>query len=253
MSKVKILIVEDEGIIAKDLQLRLKNLEYAIPYIAFSGKEAIKKAAEIKPDLILMDIILDDYMDGIEAADEIRRHFDIPVVFVTAYADEEILQKVKGAEQYGYLFKPFEEKTLYCTIEMALWKYKVEKKLKGNIRDFGILLEDMNNAAIVIDRNGIVIFMNELAGSFSGWEASAVKGEKVERVLNIVTERENASLGNILRQILSTGNTLALTNHFTLISKTGTEKSIGACFIPIRTAGQNIDYVVILLHEAHHD
>lgn len=130
MAEVKILVVEDEGIIAKDIRNQLKKMGYTVPAIAFSGEEAIKKAAEIQPDLVLMDIILKGELDGIDAAGQIRTRFNIPVVFLTAHTEENILQRAKIAEPFGYIVKPFEERELHTNIEMALYKYKMEEKLR---------------------------------------------------------------------------------------------------------------------------
>ena len=103
MTNAQILIVEDEGIIAKDIQNTLEGLGYAVLAVASSGKEAIKKAAEALPDLVLMDIVLEGYMDGVEAAERIRDRLDIPVVYLTAYSDNKTLQRAKITVPYGYI------------------------------------------------------------------------------------------------------------------------------------------------------
>ncbi|NPE29298.1 response regulator [Methanococcoides sp. SA1] len=130
MSQIKILIVEDEKIVALGIKKMLKNLGYLVPSIASSGKEAISKAEITFPDLVLMDIMLKGDMDGVEAADQIRKRFEVPVVFLTAYSDEKILERAKKTNPYGYIIKPFEENSLHATIELALHKYKEEKEIK---------------------------------------------------------------------------------------------------------------------------
>lgn len=130
MTNAHVLVVEDEDIIAKDIQNRLKGLGYAVCALVSSGEEAIKEAEETHPDLVLMDIILKGEMDGIEAAEQIRDRFNIPVVYLTAYADDKTLQRAKITEPFGYILKPFEEKELYMAIEIALYKHKVEEELK---------------------------------------------------------------------------------------------------------------------------
>lgn len=133
MAKAKIMVVEDEAITAKDLQMTLQDLEYEVPAVAFTGEEAVQKAGEHKPDLVLMDIVLLDKMDGMEAAEQIRTKFDIPVVYLTAYADEEILERAKVTEPYGYIVKPFSDKELRSNIEVALYKHGREKKVRENL------------------------------------------------------------------------------------------------------------------------
>ncbi|MCG2830068.1 MAG: response regulator, partial [Desulfobacteraceae bacterium] len=130
MPNSKILIVEDEGVIAKDIKNILIFLGYSVIAVSSSGEEAIEKAKEMHPDLVLMDIVLEGDMDGVKAAEQIRDSFDIPVIYLTAYSDNTTLQRAKITEPYGYILKPFQERELYTTIEMALYKHQVEKKLK---------------------------------------------------------------------------------------------------------------------------
>ncbi len=126
MKDVRILIVEDEGITAMDTSEQLQSLGYIAPAIAFSGKEALRKVEELRPDVVLMDIRLKGKMDGVETAAEIRARFAIPVIYVTAYADDATLQRAKVTEPFGYILKPFEERTLHSTLEMALYRHKLE-------------------------------------------------------------------------------------------------------------------------------
>jgi CheY-like chemotaxis protein len=128
MNEPKILVVEDENIVALDIKNRLKKLGYSVPSIASTGEEAIRKAEITSADLVLMDIMLKGDVDGIEAAERIRELYDIPVIYLTAYADEKILERAKLTQPYGYISKPFKEKDLRTNIEMALHKHKMEKK-----------------------------------------------------------------------------------------------------------------------------
>lgn len=129
MSDARILIVEDEAIEAMDLQQRLTRIGYPEPLIAISGEEGVRKAEEIHPNLVLMDIMMPGKMDGIAAAEEIRSRFDIPIIFLTAYADEETLGRAKAAGPHGYIVKPFQERELHITIDMALYKHRFESEL----------------------------------------------------------------------------------------------------------------------------
>jgi DNA-binding LytR/AlgR family response regulator len=135
MSKINVLIVEDESIVAKDIQNSLKKLGYNVAGICSTGEDAIKLTEELKPDLVLMDIMLKGAMNGIEAAAQIRETNNIPVIFLTAYADENTLSKAKVSEPFGYIIKPFKEIDLHTSIEMALYKHDKESSLKKE-RDF---------------------------------------------------------------------------------------------------------------------
>ncbi|MFP4691152.1 MAG: response regulator [Bacteroidales bacterium] len=130
MAKVKILVVEDESIVAKDIQSTLKKLGYEVSGVVSSGEKAIREVEENRPDLILMDIMLKGDQTGIEAAKHIKERFSIPVIFLTAYADDNTLNKAKITEPYGYIIKPFKERELQTTVEMALYKYEKDEEIK---------------------------------------------------------------------------------------------------------------------------
>ena len=121
---INILIVEDELLIAKNLSQKLENLGYQIADIVSSGADAIQRAGEMKPDLILMDIVIKGDIDGIETAARIHQELDIPIIYTTAYADDETLQRAENTGSYGYLLKPFKERELHANIKIALSKHQ---------------------------------------------------------------------------------------------------------------------------------
>src|SRR6266545_3318443 len=120
-----ILVVEDEKIVAKDIQRTLSGLGYSVVGIASSGEEAVRKSAELRPGLILMDIRLGGAMNGIQAAGLIREQLNAPIVYVTAFSDSETLARAMSAEPFGYIVKPFKETDLRSTIELALYKHSM--------------------------------------------------------------------------------------------------------------------------------
>lgn len=131
MNKAKILIVEKEGIIARDLEKVLQKLGYAVLDTAFSGQEAIKKAREYSPDLVITEIALNGAVDGIDVAQQIFTKFNIPVMFLTAVSDRTTIERAKIAEPYGFIIKPFEEELLHATIEVALYKHAIQMNKAG--------------------------------------------------------------------------------------------------------------------------
>ena len=135
MSKNNILVIEDEAIVSKDIQQSLKKLGYNVVGSAAMGEKAIALAKEMNPDLVLMDIMLKGEMSGIEAAEQIREQLKIPVIYLTAYADENTLAKAKVTEPYGYIIKPIKEIDLHTSIEMALYKHAKERDVIKE-RDF---------------------------------------------------------------------------------------------------------------------
>jgi CheY-like chemotaxis protein len=125
-----IFIVEDEAIVANDIKETLKSLGYRVPGIAKSGELALEKVREAMPDLVLMDIHLAGEMDGVQTAGELHVLYDIPVIYLTAYADKALLERAKITEPYGYVIKPYDERELHSVIEMALYKHRIEHEIR---------------------------------------------------------------------------------------------------------------------------
>ena len=150
MGVTNIVVVEDESIVSKDIQQSLKKLGYKVVGAASSGEKAIELVDEFKPDLVLMDIMLKGQMSGIEAAGVIKEKHSIPVIYLTAYADENTLSKAKVTEPYGYIIKPFKEVDIHTSIEMALYKHEKAKEVEKE-RDLLYSLAEGNqgNANIV--------------------------------------------------------------------------------------------------------
>lgn len=162
MSTVNILIVEDESIVAKDIQQSIIKLGYNVIGTASSGEKAIEIVSENQPDIILMDIMLKGDLTGIETAEIIRKNYLIPVIFLTAYADDATLSKAKISEPYGYIIKPFKEIDLHTNIEMALYKFKKERETIKE-RDFLYSLienKESSNDFIFIKSNSKLVKIN---------------------------------------------------------------------------------------------
>lgn len=134
-NNINVYIVEDESIVAKDIQNSLKKLGYNVLGISNNGADAIKNIVDLEPDIVLMDIMIKGPMTGIDVAETIKKEYNIPVIFLTAYADESTLAKAKITEPYGYILKPFKEIDLHSTIEMALYKHKKDTEVQKE-RDF---------------------------------------------------------------------------------------------------------------------
>ena len=249
MTNAQILVVEDEGIIAKDIQNILKSLGYAVPAIASSGEGAIKKAAETFPDLVLMDIVLEGHMDGVEAAEQIRDRFDIPVVYLTAYADNKTLQRAKITEPYGYILKPFSERELHTTIEIALYKHQIERKLKESEQWLATTLKSIGDAVIATDAEGFVTFMNPVAEALTGWNQEEAAGKPLKKVFNIRNEITGKQAENPATKVLREGIVVGLANHTALIARDGTKHPIDDSGAPIRDHKGKITGVVLVFRD----
>jgi len=245
-TNVRILVVEDERIVAKDMQTMLQRLGYDVPATAASGQEAIIKAAEIQPDLVLMDIVIKGTMDGIEAANQMRSHLDIPVIYVTAYADEALLQRAKITEPFGYIIKPFTERELYTNIEMALYKHKMEMQLKESEKWLATTLKSIGDALIATDSKGIVTFMNPIAEGLTGWKREEALGKDVNEVFKIIHEETCSPAENPVQKVLHKGLIVGLADHIVLLSRDGRETPIDDSGAPIKNdKGDTIGFVLV--------
>ena len=161
MKNKTIMIVEDEKIIAEDIRKTLIKFNYNVPHIVASGEKAIQKAKKNRPDLILMDIKIEGKINGLEAAKQIYQEFGIPIVFLTAYANENFLKQASEASPFGYLIKPFEDRELHSTIEMAFYKSRMEKRLKKNKDFLWKVIDTVPNNIFVKDKNGRYLMVND--------------------------------------------------------------------------------------------
>ncbi|MDM9581675.1 response regulator [Nostoc sp. GT001] len=240
MNPVNILIVEDEIIVAMDIQNRLRKFGYSVMALADSGEEAIKKAADDSLDLVLMDIHLKGNMDGVEAAQIIHNLFDIPVIYLTANADESTLNQAKATEPFGYILKPFKEKELKFTIEITLSKHQTEKKIKQNEQWLTTVLKSIGDAVITSDEAGTVNFMNPIAEVLTGWNYADAFGKKATEVFNITQKATRIIIENPVEQVLQSGVNVGLPEQTILITKNGTEIPIDDSTAPIKDDNGNI-------------
>ena len=184
MDVARILIVEDESIVALDMQNRIQKLGYEVIARATSGSEAVKYAEAYQPDLILMDIRLQGPMDGIEAATCIRDKHSIPFVYLTAYSDDETRKRAKITEPYGYLIKPFEERELQTTIEMALYKYAMEQKVRAQAEQLNVILNTVPEGIVLLTADHHVITANPLGDDFLRHIATVSVDDRLLRLAN---------------------------------------------------------------------
>jgi PAS domain S-box-containing protein len=183
MTRPQILIVEDEAIVAMDLKLHLQNLGYAVVGLASDGESAIAMAERKQPDLVLMDISLGPGLDGIEAARQVQA-MDIPIVFLTAFADEMTLARAKDSGPYGYLLKPFDERALHSTIEMALYRHGMEQRLKASESRLRAIIEHALELVVILDPSGRVTYSSPSATRILGYVISDKLGISVRELIH---------------------------------------------------------------------
>ncbi len=164
----RILVVEDEAVVALDVEGRLRRLGYQVVGIADSYASALAQAAAVRPDLVLMDIALRDGADGIAAAERLRAELAVPVVFVTAFADAETLERAKRVSPHGYIVKPFDERDLHATIEIALYRDGLDQALRRSHDDLLAVLDVQRTGNVLVEAAGRIVFANAAAGRILG-------------------------------------------------------------------------------------
>lgn len=207
MAGEQILVVEDQRAVAGALQMRLRGLGYTVMAIAKDGIEAIEKATELHPDLILMDIKLGEGMDGIEAAHQIRLHLDIPVVYVSAYVDQKLLERARHTHPAGFINKPFTTKDLLTTIDLALFQ-RSERDLArapGNEIASESRLEN-KDTVITADVEGRINFVSKSAEQLLGWRRKQIVGRPLTEVLSDVYDMDQERAVATVEKVLTLGS-----------------------------------------------
>jgi two-component system, cell cycle sensor histidine kinase and response regulator CckA len=233
VTAARILIVEDEAVVALDLRTRLTRLGYFVIDSVGLGEVALKVAEKERPDLTLMDIRLRGEMDGIAAAEQIRTRLHLPVVFLTAHADDATVDRARVTEPFGYILKPFEERELRTMIEMALYKHAAERRLRESERRFATTLASIGDGVIATDIHGRVTFMNPVSEKLTGWNISDAAGVPLQTVFTICNETTRKTVENPIERVLAEGVIVGLANHTILISRAGDESPIDDCAAPI--------------------
>jgi PAS domain S-box-containing protein len=249
MQQVRVLLVEDESIVAEDIQERLTHMGSEVVGIASSGEQAAEYADKLRPDLVLMDIRLQGRVDGIEAAAMIRRKLSIPVIFLTAHSDDVTLERAKRTEPNGFLLKPFEERDLRVNIEMALYKHEMERRLRDSEQRYATTLSSIGDGVIATDEKGHVTFMNAVAEELTGWSARDALGVHLSEVFSIVNEDTRAAVENPVARALREKTTVDLANHTVLLGRHGKEVPIEDCASPIRDDHREIRGGVLVFRD----
>jgi len=249
MTKARILVVEDEAIVAEDIRVSLESLGYVVCAVVSSAEDAINVAGKEAPDLVLMDIMLKGKMDGIEAAGQIRSHFNIPFIYITAYSDEKTLERAKLTEPFGYIIKPFEDRDLKTTIEMALYKSEMERRLREQKEWFSTTLSSIGDAVIATDAKGSLIFMNPVAEALTGWKQDEAIGRPLGDIFVIINEKTRKGVENPVSKVIREGVVAGLANHTILVTRDGSEIAIDDSGAPIRGEGGNIIGVVLIFRD----
>jgi DNA-binding LytR/AlgR family response regulator len=185
MKKSRILIVENEPLIAMDVKMSLEKLGYEVIGSAATYQEALAKAYENKPDIALMDINLDGNKDGIQAAKVLKAHYDIPVVFLTSLTEVDTIKRALESEPFGYLIKPFKQDDLRSSIEIALYNHYKTANLQSNLDKITNAMNVLEMPLVILNETGMIEYINNQMERISGWRKEDKKGASINKLLTI--------------------------------------------------------------------
>lgn len=247
MDKVKILVVEDESIVAKDIQQTLIRLGYDVPATASSAPNAYAKLEEHEPDLVFLDIKLKGEQDGIHVAEHIREKYDIPVIFLTSFVDKNTLDRAKVTEPYGYLVKPFNESDLQTTVEMALYKFKKDLQSRENERRFANALTTVDEAILITDMECRVTFLNPKAENITGFGNASAQGMSLFKLIKVESDEYEIVNADSLGKLMKQGEALNIPNCTITIVRDYSNRKKGFTCSPIRgEKDQLLGYAIVL-------
>lgn len=220
MAQEKILIVDDEVVVAEDIRRQLRSLGYVVVGVVASGSEAVQLAGEHRPDLILMDIKLKGQIDGIDAARTIQAQYGIPVIYLTAFSDEETLERARHTLPLAYLIKPFVSSDLRAALELALFRHRVSRIAEQRGRWLDTVVQSMGDAVVTVDPQGKVTLLNPAAEGLTGWSQSDALGKSIQEVMVVVdAERRTPVLNPALSALQQRNTSDQGTRPFLLINR----------------------------------
>ena len=221
VEKARIMVVEDEAVISMEIQDRLTKMGHSICGTAASGEEAVSIATAKRPDLILMDVQLRGEVDGVQTAKRIRDLIEIPVIYLTAFADDRTVERAKLTQPFGYLIKPFSEKELYAAIEMALYKNSMEARVRDSERRYATTIRCIADCVIVTDTDMKITLMNPAAQSVTGWKQEEAVGKKLDEVCKLVEEKALIAVESPMVKAIQERVAMNLMAPVLLITKNG--------------------------------
>src|SRR5680860_835242 len=228
----RVLVVEDERIVARDIQAALRQLGYDVPATVATGDDALRLVEELRPHLIMMDINIQGDKDGVQTAMLIRERYDVPVLFLTAYSDDATLHRAKQAQPYGFLLKPFEERELLAAIETALYKHRMEARLRASEARLHATLRSIGDGVIAADREGKVVFLNPVAETLTGWTQAQALGAALNEVFFSFSANDGAAENTLVR-LMREETSGGLSSHAWLMSRAGGRTAIEHSTAPI--------------------
>jgi PAS domain S-box-containing protein len=250
VSGAKILVVEDEAVVSMHLEARLPQLGYVVSGVAADREGALRLADEHRPDLVLMDVNLgSSWYDGIDLAGELNDRLSVPVVYLTAYADNETLRRAKLTEPFGYVLKPFDLTQLRAAIEMALYRSEMQRKLRERDEWLSATLTSIREGVIATDASGCVQFMNPVAERLTGWPHQEAFGRDIDDVVVVLDERGETLPASPARTALRQGSSTVDESDHVLVTRDGRHLTIVDGAAPISVSSDRQAGVVLALRD----
>ncbi len=245
MVSARILVVEDNFIVGRDIREQLERMGHDVIGLATTAETAVDKAAAHRPDVVLMDIRLDGSMDGIDAARALR-DMSIPVIFLTGYANEEIVERASSTDPFGYLLKPFEEPQLRTAIQMALYKKASEQRIRTGERRYEATLASIGDGVITCDAQARIDYINPVAEKLTGWTRAEAMGQPVETVFVTADELTHEVLRDQISTVMQTGQQVAIPRGLLLAES---EIEIETTYAPIMADTGGVSGVVVVFRD----
>ena len=247
MNTQSIFIVEDEIITARSLAKNIRKFGYQVAGIATSGSQALTEILQTKPDLILMDILLEkNDIDGIKTAQEIQSQLNVPIIYLTAHCDRETLDRAKITTPFGYILKPYNQKDLQISIEFALHKHQQEIQLVQREKLLSIILNATQDGVVATNQTSNIIYMNPAAQKLTGWDFKEASSHQAHEILEIIDERTQQPITHPVKQVLEQGKVCYWDEYAVLLQKDGESTSIGNSTSPILDKSEQIAGAVLL-------
>lgn len=252
MNPLKILIVEDEALVATDLNRCLIDLGYHVAGLVDTGEEAVSQTLALRPDVVLMDIILKGPLNGIEAAGQIRTTVrpPPPVVFLTSHADEDTLQCAGFSEPFGYLVKPYEARALRAAIETASYRHHAEGRIREMERWLATTLRSIGDAVLATDKVGRVSYLNPMGETLTGWTLCEALGQPVAQVFRTLRAHDRQPIPDPVRRATQEGITLDTKTETLLVHRDGPEIPIDDSAASIRDDEGHVTGAVLVFRDA---
>lgn len=250
MSSARILIVEDDRVVARDIAQQMTRCGHVVIGCVTTGEDAITVAAKEKPSLVLMDVRLEGDLDGIDTARQLRESHGLPIVFLTAYADEETVRRATVTEPFGYVLKPFDDLQLRTVVEMALYKHDAERRLRESEQRYAVTLDSIGDGVIATDFMGHITLINPVAEALTEWSREDAVGQPLEKVFRLIDEDTNAPMEFDVSVSLGEDGFVSFPPKTMLVGRAGRMVSVENRGTPIVNDSGSVIGMVLVVRDA---